>query len=110
MNTDCKKYDTTFVDYLSLKELKQLSRYISMLKLSNRLIPLSSIGYLIATASIVIKYIISNDIVLSIESFIVPQVFACILLFISIKLGRYSIDEIKVIENKGKARYLNLRK
>ena len=101
-----KEYDTEYIDYLSEKELKQLLHYANMLKLSNRLISLSTIGYILASASIIIKYVITNDLVLSIESFAVPQIFTCILLFVSNILSRYSIDKIRAFETIGKVRYL----
>ena len=104
MNTSCKNYDTRFIEYLSLKELKQLKRYIWMLKLSNDLMPLATIGYIISAVSIIIKYVVTNDIVLSIESFIVPQVFTYIVLIISIRLGRYSIDKIEMLKYIGRTR------
>ena len=104
MNTSCKNYDTRFIEYLSLKELKQLKRYIWMLKLSNDLMPLAAIGYVISIVSILIKYVITSDITLSIESFIVPQVFAYIVLIISIRLGRYCIDKIEMLKYIGRTR------
>ena len=105
MNTNNKNYDTRFIYYLSLKELKQLKRYIWMLKLSNDLMPLATIGYIISAVSIIIKYVVTNDIVLSIESFLIPQLFAYIVLIISVKLGRYCIDKIEMLKYIGRTRY-----
>ena len=101
-----KKCSVKFIDYLSVKEINQLSHYLHMLELSNILAPLSIIGYILATASIVIKYIISNDAVLSIRSFIIPQTFAFILILISTKLGDYSLDKIEIIVTTSIRRYL----
>jgi len=104
MNTNNKNYDTKYMHYLSLKELKQLKRYIWMLKLSIDLMPLATVGYVISIVSILIKYVITSDIILSIESFIVPHVFAYIVLIISIRLGRYCIDKIEMLKYIGRTR------
>ena len=101
-----KEYDTEYIDYLSEKELKQLLHYANMLKLSNKLMPLATIGYALSISAIIVKYVITNDFVLSVRSFIIPQVFTIIVLYLSIKLGRYSIDNIKMLENIGNTRYL----
>ena len=115
---NCKKHDTKFtepsltkdldqlLDQLSLEEIERLIHYLRILELSNRLSLISIIGYILATAFIVIKYIITNDITLSIQSFIVPQSFALIVLLISFKVDRYSMDKIKAIEDIAKTRYL----
>jgi len=118
MNMNYKNHDTKFtepsltkdldqlLDQLSLEEIERLIHYLRILELSNRLSLISIIGYILATAFIVIKYIITNDITLSIQSFIVPQSFALIVLLISFKVDRYSMDKIKAIEDIAKTRYL----
>ena len=115
---NCKKHDSRIIepsltkdldqllDQLSLEEIERLIHYLRILELSNRLSLISIIGYILATAFIVIKFIITNDITLSIQSFIIPQSFALIVLLISFKVDRYSMDKIKAIEDIAKMRYL----
>lgn len=114
----CKKRNGKIVDYLSLQkldkllnhlsleEIERLLHYLYMLELANKLIPISIIGYILTIVFMVIKYIITNDIVLAIKSFIIPELFAYIVLLISFNLDKYSMNKIKAIMDIGKIKCL----